>query len=207
MELFEDLLQLNQTRTVVLSMIMGFLNKMEVQARGYFSDSRRHGNFRIYFLSASYMDCFYQRGVKTGMAYLYLTPKKYLKIRFCDDIAIECEEIQSNQIPKTFTPFEIMVESIKDDAFIDPDFPQTKESICKDEMNLEYGEYKWVSYEEASKSKVYILPKNRDLEVDFEDNTSHHLVVFLKLLAKDKRFLMSIINIPEQNIVNKKYPK
>jgi hypothetical protein len=182
---------------------------VEVLAKGYFINSRRHGNFRITFSDKFYMDCFYQRDVKQGIAYLY-GPDDYLKIRYFDDLVIKSKKVQSSQIPKKFTPFKIMFDSIKDDGlFEDPDFPQTKDSICKDKMNSTYNDYKWVTYKKDSKGGYYILPSNNDhsFKMNFRDNTSRQMVAFLKLLAIDKDFLMSIISIPEQNIVNKKYPK
>lgn len=86
----------------------------EVQARGIYRETIRNGKFRIYFQDTKYLDCVYDNGVKNGIGYLHLTPKKYLKISFNNDIVIEIEEIQASRMPLLCTPFNIILESNKE---------------------------------------------------------------------------------------------
>jgi len=62
---------------------------------------------------------------------------------------------------------------------------------------LAYGQYKWITYKEAVSKGVYILPRSRDLELEFEEDTSQHLVIFLKFLSKDLIHLASMIHLPQ----------
>ena len=134
--------------------------------------------------------------MKTGEAILALNSQKYLMINFYEDIAIDCQEVSGKDFPQILTPFDLIAESIGEkDEFSDKDFPPTHDSICKDEMNLAYAEYKWVSYSDAKSKGYYILPKTNDSELVFQDNTSVHIIVFLKILSNDVEFLKSIITL------------
>lgn len=88
--------------------------------------------------------------------------------------------------------------------FKDPDFPPTFDSICEDEMNLGYGEYSWLSPSQIAHKKFTIFPPDRDFELEFEDNTSQHIIVLLNLLSKDITHLSSMIHLPQNQ---GKYPK
>lgn len=70
-------------------------------------------------------------------------------------------------------------------------------------MNLEYGEYEWLSPDDIAQKRFKIFPQDRDFEIDFEDNTSQHIIVLLNLLSKDITHLASMIRLPK----TKKYPK
>lgn len=117
---------------------------------------------------------------------------------------VESKEIFPLHIPQSLTPFQLILDNIKDE-FVDQDFPPTYASIWDDELNMAYSEYHWVTSKEAETKGCYIMPKSNDIDLLFQENTSLHIIVFLKLLSKDYEFLKSIISIPKED--KNKFPK
>jgi len=66
---------------------------------------------------------------KMGNGLLYISPKKYAKIIFNNDVDIEYEEVTSSHFPSDLTPFDMIYDKYKNTNFVDEDFPPTKSSI------------------------------------------------------------------------------
>jgi hypothetical protein len=65
-------------------------------------------------------------------------------------------------------------------------------------MNLAFSGYNWVAPSTTDKKGCFILPKSSDIDLLFQENTSLHIIIFLKLLSKDLAFLKSIFHVPKR---------